>query len=52
MLELRPAMRLAAVLNQHGRTDEACALLEPVVEQFSEGLELRDLRAARKLLAS
>jgi tetratricopeptide (TPR) repeat protein len=52
MLELRPAMRLAGVLNQDGRADEARALLGPVVEQFTEGLELRDLRGARQLLAS
>jgi len=52
MLELRPAMRLAGLLNQQDRADEARALLGPVVEQFREGLDLRDLRGARDLLAS
>jgi hypothetical protein len=52
MLELRPAMRLAAMLKQRGGDEDARAILAPVLEQFSEGLELRDLRGARKLLAS
>ena len=52
MLELRPATRLAALLKQQGRAEDARAVLGPVLEQFSEGLELRDLRGARQLLAS
>jgi hypothetical protein len=52
MLELRPATRLAALLKEQGRDEDARAILGPVLEQFSEGSELRDLRGARKLLAS
>jgi tetratricopeptide (TPR) repeat protein len=50
--ELRAATDLAALWAGAGRRDEARALLQPVLEQFEEGLEMGDLKAAIGLLTS
>jgi predicted ATPase len=50
ILELRAATNLARLWSQQGRTDAAGALLAPLVERFSEGLDLPDLRTARAVL--
>ncbi|QHP69892.1 transcriptional regulator [Bradyrhizobium sp. LCT2] len=50
--ELRTAIDLAALLAGRGQPDDACGLLRPVFEQFTEGLETADLAAAGRLLAS
>ena len=50
MLELRAATSLATVLSGRGQRTEACRVLAPVYNQFSEGFETTDLRAARALL--
>ena len=49
-LELRAAGGLATRLAARGRTDEGKALLRPVFDRFTEGLETPDLRAAKSLL--
>jgi hypothetical protein len=51
-LELRAATDLAARLMAQGRSDHARALLQPVFEQFTEGHEAVDLKAAERLLAT
>ena len=48
--ELRAATSLARVWRDQGRGDEAHQLLEPVYNQFTEGFETADLRAAKALL--
>ena len=48
--ELRTAIDLAALLAGRGRPDYACRLLQPIFEQFVEGLETADLKAANRLL--
>lgn len=50
VLELRAAMRLAGLLSQRGRGDEARGLLAGIYGSFTEGLDTRDLRDARALL--
>lgn len=50
--ELRTATDLAALLASQGRGGEAAALLRPVVERFTEGVETADLQAAVRLLAT
>jgi tetratricopeptide (TPR) repeat protein len=52
MLELRAATSLARAWAVLGRADEGRALLAPLVESFTEGLDLRDLKDARAVLAS
>jgi predicted ATPase/DNA-binding winged helix-turn-helix (wHTH) protein len=47
---LRCATSLAQVWMKDGRQDDARALLRPVYEDFSEGFDTPDLRAARRLL--
>jgi predicted ATPase len=49
-LELRAAMSLAALLGRRGRGNEAEMLLRPIYEQFAEGLDTADLKAARAML--
>ena len=49
-LELRAAGGLATRLAASGRTSEGTALLRPVFDRFTEGLETPDLRAAKTLL--
>jgi class 3 adenylate cyclase/tetratricopeptide (TPR) repeat protein len=50
MLELRAATRLARLLLDTGRANEADTGLRPLVDTFEEGLESIDLREARNLL--
>lgn len=51
-LELRAAASLARLLARQGKADEALALLGPVLERFTEGGDLPDLREARALMAA
>jgi len=48
--ELRAATSLARLLCDQGRPAEAQALLQPVFDQFTEGLETADLKMAEALL--
>jgi hypothetical protein len=50
--ELRTATDLAAVWAGQSRSDDARALLLPVFEQFTEGLDTADLKTAGLLLAT
>ena len=50
--ELRTATDLAALLAGQGRAESARALLQPVFEQFVEGSDTADLKAAARLLAT
>jgi len=49
--ELRTAIDRAASLAGQGRSAEGRALLQPVFEQFTEGLDTADVKAAEYLLA-
>jgi tetratricopeptide (TPR) repeat protein len=49
--ELRIAIDLAALLADQGRPDRARALLQPIFEQFTQGSDTPDLKAAERLLA-
>jgi predicted ATPase/DNA-binding winged helix-turn-helix (wHTH) protein len=49
--ELRAAIDLARLRADQGRPDDGRALLEPILEQFTEGRETVDLRTAERLLA-
>jgi class 3 adenylate cyclase/tetratricopeptide (TPR) repeat protein len=49
-LELRAAMSLARLWHGRGKSDEARRLLGDVYGWFTEGLDTRDLRAAKTLL--
>jgi hypothetical protein len=48
--ELRAATSLARLLHYQRRSADATALLQPVYEQFTEGFETTDLKAAKALL--
>jgi class 3 adenylate cyclase/predicted ATPase len=48
--ELRAAVSLARLLNDHGRCDEARDLLAPVYNWFTEGFGTQDLKEAKALL--
>ena len=50
--ELRTAIDLAALWASRNRSDAARELLQPVFEQFMEGLDTADLKAAEGLLAT
>ena len=50
--ELRTATDLAALWAGQGRADDARALLLPVFEQFTEGFDTVDLKAAERLLTT
>jgi predicted ATPase len=50
--ELRTGIDLASLLAARGQTGTAHALLRPVFEQFVEGLDTADLKAAARLLAT
>jgi tetratricopeptide (TPR) repeat protein len=50
--ELRTAVDLATLLSAQGRAETAVALLQPVFEQFVEGLDTADLKAADRLLSA
>ncbi|WP_158502466.1 protein kinase [Vitiosangium sp. GDMCC 1.1324] len=49
--EVCAAMSLARLLRQSARTEEASALLSEACGRFPEGVDLRDYKAARALLA-
>jgi hypothetical protein len=50
--ELRTGIDLATLFAAEGRPDKARALLQPVFEQFVEGSETADVKAAHRLLAT
>jgi hypothetical protein len=50
--ELRTAIDLAVLLAAQGRPKSARGLLQPVFEQFVEGSDTADLKAAARLLAT
>jgi predicted ATPase/DNA-binding winged helix-turn-helix (wHTH) protein len=50
--ELRAAIDLAALLAGQGRPESARGFLQPVFEQFVEGSDTADLKAAERLLAT
>jgi predicted ATPase/DNA-binding winged helix-turn-helix (wHTH) protein len=50
--ELRTATDLAALWAGQGRSNEARDLLRPVFEQFTEGSDTADFKAAERLLAT
>jgi tetratricopeptide (TPR) repeat protein len=50
--ELRAATDLAALLKSWRRGKDALALLQPVFDQFTEGGDTADVKAAERLLAS
>ena len=50
--ELRAAMSLARLWQQHGKQAEAQAVLAPVYGWFTEGFDTADLQAAKALLAT
>jgi predicted ATPase len=50
--ELRTALDLAALFAGQGRSESGRALLQPVFEQFVEGSDTADLKAAEPLLAN
>ena len=50
--ELRSAVDLATLLARQGRSTSARTLLQPVFEQFVEGSNTADLKAAERLLLS
>jgi predicted ATPase/DNA-binding winged helix-turn-helix (wHTH) protein len=50
--ELRTATDLAALWAGQGRSDDARALLLPIFEQFTEGSDTADLKAAERLLTT
>jgi predicted ATPase len=49
-LELRAAMNLARLLGDQGNAADANSVLQPVYDQFTEGFDTADLKAARALL--
>ena len=49
--ELRAATSMARLWRDQGKGNEACKLLALVYDWFSEGLDTRDLKEARDLLA-
>ena len=48
--ELRAAASLVRLLRDQGCSAEALALLQPVYDQFTEGFETSDLKAAKAVL--
>lgn len=50
--ELRAATDLATLLNARGDFEDARALLQPLYDQFTEGRDTADLKAAERLLAT
>jgi hypothetical protein len=49
---LRTAVDLAALWAAQGQRDRARAILQPIFEQFVEGFDTADLKAAEHLLAT
>jgi predicted ATPase len=50
LFELRTATSLARLCHDHGRRNEAQALLAPVYGWFTEGFETAELKEAKALL--
>ncbi|TJW81969.1 MAG: hypothetical protein E5V92_23295 [Mesorhizobium sp.] len=50
--ELRAAIDLATLLAARSQHESARALLQPLFERFSEGLDTADLKSAARLLAT
>jgi predicted ATPase len=50
--ELRTATDLATLHASQGHPERGRTLLQPVYEQFTEGFDTADLKAAKSLLAS
>ena len=50
--ELRSATTLAELLAGRGERDDARAILEPILNWFTEGFDTHDLKAARSLIES
>ena len=50
--ELRTAIDLARLMAAQGRREEARALLQPMYDQFDDGLDTADLKSAAHLLAT
>ena len=50
--ELRTAVDLATLLADQGRRENGRALLQPVFEQFVEGWDTADLKAAERVLSN
>ena len=50
--ELRTAIDLAALWAAQGQRDRARAILQPIFEQFVEGFDTADLKAAEHLLTT
>jgi len=50
--ELRTAIDYAALLEARGQPDSARAILQPVVERFTDGAATADLKAAERLLTN
>ena len=50
--ELRTAVDLAGLWSRQGQSERARSLLRPVFEQFVEGRDTADLKAAQRLLAT
>ena len=48
--ELRAAISLARLWRNQARSKEACELLAPVYDRFTEGFDTADLKAAKALL--
>jgi hypothetical protein len=48
--ELRAAMSLARLLRDQGCAVDALALLQPICDQFTEGFDTADLKAAKALI--
>jgi predicted ATPase len=48
--ELRAATSLAGLVSDQGRAADAVAILKPVYDQFTEGFDTSDLKAAKVLL--
>jgi predicted ATPase len=49
-LELRTAMSLVRLARTHGTGHSALTLIQPILAQFTEGLDTPDLREARALV--
>jgi len=48
--ELRTGIDLASLLASRGRRESACAVLQPVFDQFVEGSDTADLKSAARVL--
>ena len=49
-LELRAALSLSRLWQQHGKRAKACELLAPIYGWFTEGFDTKDLQEAKALL--